>query len=339
MPQVIKSRDPFNRLVFEGEVKISNRIKSLGDDEDNALGSEEEKIPREEYDEEKLISLREHYKREGVEYAEKIKAMADERLASAEKEAEALISKARIEAGETLSSAEANKKEILENARMEGYKAGYDAGNAKGGEDGYAQGLKRCEESLKELKAALENLEKAKADIFEENRGAIFDLAQSTAEKITATVFNQKDKAALKKMIAEAAKSFRGAKTIKVTLAAEDLSENVETDLETLEKCFPQSTRVEFEVLGDAESGTLIMESDSEILDAGISTQLKMIEELGRGKFREKDPDPEQQTKPLPDKPKRSSRKRSAETVSEEAPAQPPEAADGSPAEEAISEE
>ena len=39
-------------------------------------------------------------------------------------------------------------------------------------------------------------------------------------------------------------------------------------------------------VLKDAPSGTVIIDNGSEITDAGIQTQLKMIEELGRGKYR-----------------------------------------------------
>ena len=32
-----------------------------------------------------------------------------------------------------------------------------------------------------------------------------------------------------------------------------------------------------------------MLETESEILDAGVSTQLKMIEELGSGKYRDKE--------------------------------------------------
>ena len=39
-------------------------------------------------------------------------------------------------------------------------------------------------------------------------------------------------------------------------------------------------------MLRDAPSGTVIIDNGSEITDAGIMTQLKMIEELGKGKYR-----------------------------------------------------
>ena len=39
------------------------------------------------------------------------------------------------------------------------------------------------------------------------------------------------------------------------------------------------------ELLPDAEPGTVIIESGGDITDAGIQTQLRMIQELGEGKF------------------------------------------------------
>ena len=44
---------------------------------------------------------------------------------------------------------------------------------------------------------------------------------------------------------------------------------------------------VEVELLPDAEPGTVIVDNGSEITDAGINTQLRMIQELGSGRFRE----------------------------------------------------
>ena len=65
----------------------------------------------------------------------------------------------------------------------------------------------------------------------------------------------------------------------------------MEADFQIYEKCFAPTTNVEFEVV-DGESGTLMLENETEIFDAGVSTQLKMIEELGRGKYREKEEEP-----------------------------------------------
>ena len=54
------------------------------------------------------------------------------------------------------------------------------------------------------------------------------------------------------------------------------------------------------ELLPEAEPGTVIVDNGSEIVDAGIQTQLRMIQELGSGKFRapakkKKSPEPEEE--------------------------------------------
>ena len=57
-------------------------------------------------------------------------------------------------------------------------------------------------------------------------------------------------------------------------------------DTDYFKKLFTNVKNVEVEVLKDAPGGTVIIDNGSEITDAGIQTQLKMIEELGRGKYR-----------------------------------------------------
>ena len=199
---------------------------------------------------------------------------------------------------EKLRAMEADTAQALAKAKQEGYDVGYGDGLKKGTDDGYVQGLKKCKETLLDLKSICDSVEKEKAALMAEKRRGIFDMAMSIAEKITMTVFRQRDKQALEKMITEAAKEFRSAKSVRVSLSKLDLSEDIEADFKILKKCFSDTTQVEFEVLDDAESGTLLVESDSEILDAGVSTQLRMIEELGRGKFRDKEPDAVEAEKP-----------------------------------------
>lgn len=235
--------------------------------------------------------LREHYRREGEEQAQSIKRKAEIELAKAKEEADHIRMAADKERVELLRKMEADSANALEKAKKEGYDIGYGDGLQKGTDDGYVQGLKKCKETLLDLKGICESVEKEKAALMAENRRGIFDMAMSIAEKITMTVFRQRDKQALEKMISEAAKEFRSAKSVRVSLSKLDLSEDVEADLRILEKCFSDTVQVEFEVLEDAERGTLLVETDSEILDAGVSTQLRMIEELGRGKFRAKEPD------------------------------------------------
>ena len=287
--------------VEDGQPRRGNREADFELDFDDELSEtgepkekEKEKDPEPErptIDLRELEELREHYKREGEEQAQSLKRKAEIELARAKEDAEKIRQQAENQRLEKLRAMEADTAKALEKAKKDGFEIGYNEGVQKGTDDGYVQGLKKCKDTLLDLKNLCEDVEKEKAALMAENRRSVFDMAMSVAEKITATVFNQKDKQVLEKMIAEAAKEFRSAKSVRVTLSRLDLSEDVDADLKILEKCFSDTVNVEFEVLEDAERGTLLMETDSEILDAGVSTQLRMIEELGKGKFRDREPD------------------------------------------------
>ena len=228
---------------------------------------------------------------DGEQYAEEMRVKTGIEIAHAKAEAEKMLEEAEMKASGILASAEDRVRAAEEEARNRGYEEGYREGSGKGTEDGYTQAVKEARAALQELQNLCVTIEKEKNEIMAENRRAIFDLSMGIAQKITMAVLNQKDKSVLQKMITNAAKEFRKAKRVKVTLSRYDLSEDVETDLKTFERCFLPSTEVEFEVLEDGEKGTLQIETDTEILDAGVSTQLRMIEELGSGKYRDKEPE------------------------------------------------
>ena len=316
MPHLIKGS--LKQIIVDGDVPISNRIHRSRPQEDedghrrsgnreadfeldfdeefSETGEPKEPEPEPEperptIDLHELEELREHYRREGEEQAQSIKRKAEIELARAKEDADKIRQQAENQRLDKLRALDADAAKAMEKARKDGFEIGYNEGVQKGTDDGYVQGLKKCKETLLDLKNLCEGVEKEKAALMAENRRGIFDMAMSVAEKITMTVFTQKDKQALEKMIAEAAREFRSAKSVRVTLSKLDLSEDVEADLKILEKCFSDTVQVEFEVLEDAEKGTLLVETDSEILDAGVSTQLRMIEELGKGKFRDREPE------------------------------------------------
>ena len=299
-------------IIVDGDKPISNRIhknvrhgsdlnaesmKGAGADfvvdmEDIDPEPEQPKEQQPTIDLRELEELRDHYKREGEEYAQSLKRKAELELAKAREDAENIRTVAENQRLEKLRALEADNEKALEKARKTAFEAGYNEGMQKGTDDGYAEGLNKCRDTLADLKSICDSVEQEKAALMAENRRGIFDIAIAVAEKITMTVFEQKDKRALEKMITEAAKEFRSAKSVRVSLSKLDLGEDVEADLKVLEKCFSSTVNVEFEVL-DTDRGTLLLETDSEILDVGVSTQLKMIEELGKGKFRDKEPEAE----------------------------------------------
>lgn len=342
MAEIIKGSSPANTIVVDGDVKISNEIRKKRsplpevsteggeNDSENRDGetADAPESPSEDIitiTQQELDAIRAQYRMDGQQYEAETRIKCNMELAEAREEAEKILTEAKGESEKLLSEIESKTEKAVEDGRAQGYNMGYRDGQQKGEEDGYVQGLKKCRETLLDLKKLCEDIEKERNELMAENRRAIFDLSMEIAQKITMTMLSQKDKSALQRMITAAAKQFRNAKSIKVTLSKLDLSEDVEADFKLFEKCFSPTAQVEFEVLDGAEKGTLMLETESEILDAGVSTQLKMIEELGSGKYRDKEVEREIDTEALEDTvkeavketPKKTSKKAVKEPVDE----------------------
>lgn len=319
MFEVIKGNRPIN---IEGDIKIGvdtkkAKEKKTPEETTEAEASETktdiEQAKSKEDDnlismtQEELDAIRAQYRMDGELYYEEMRKKANIELAETKVQADKIVEDAEKRSRELLDNANEKVTRAAEEGRKSGYDEGYQLGFGKGNEDGYTQSVKECRSVIHELQELCSNIDKEKNELMAENRRAIFDLSMTIAQKITMSMLNQKDKGVLQRMITNAAKEFRKAKRVKVTVSKLDLSEEVETDLNTFKKCFSPGTEVDFEVLEDGEKGTLQVETDSEILDAGVSTQLKMIEELGSGKYREKDSDQTAENKSEDDAPKEES--------------------------------
>lgn len=234
----------------------STAPKAAGNEVQNRRASDEE-----------IERIKQFYQQEG----EKALAMAKQR-------AQQILSDTEKQAEEYAIQAKAQAQAIFEKSRNDGF--------AKGHEDGYAAGLDKCREMLSELKRASEQINSEKQELFDSYEVEIFDTVMEIVNKITLNSLGQKDKALVKKTIKEAGKAFRNSEYVKLTLSKTDVSEEMAADADYFKKLFTNVKTVEVEVLKDAPSGTVIIDNGSEITDAGIQTQLKMIEELGRGKYR-----------------------------------------------------
>ena len=238
-----------------------------------------------------LEQLREECDRQCLERIAKAEEVAAAITANAEKKAKAVTDAAEKAAKQMTDSLEAECAVAREEAR----RLGYADGNAAGEESGYAAGEQRgydvCKETLTELCAMLTAIPREKEQIFKEHEAKLFDLIFTICNKVTAKSLTQKDKSVIANMLKEAAKGFRNSNYIKVSLSKHDIDESANVDLEDLAQIFGDAQQVEFEVLKDAPKGTLILDNGSEITDAGIDTQLKMIKSLGEGKFKNKEAD------------------------------------------------
>lgn len=248
------------------------------EDDIEYIREEDAKIEREKLIEE-YEQLRQKYERESEEYILRAKEKASE-----------IYEKTREIAHRTVDEAKAECEVLKKEAADEGMKQGYDDGYKKGYDEGYVNALKKCKDTLLELKQLSEEVVAHKAQTYLDYEHALFDVIFDIAQKITLDSLKQKDKAVIMKMLKEAGKRFRGSKNVKITLSGLDISDVSEVDEAILEEVFKGGSNIEFEILHDAPSGTLIIDNGTEITDAGVMTQLKMIEQLGKGRYREKAP-------------------------------------------------
>lgn len=218
--------------------------------------------------ERELAQLKEQYIEQGKQVIVEAKRRADNIAAAAEEKA------AQITA-----DAEQNRDSVFIKARAEGF------------EQGRTEGVDVCvragQDILDEAKKFSKSIVDEKADLFAGYEKEIFDTIMTIANKVTLESMAVKDGTAAKKLIKKAAKEFSRAETIRITLDKNGATEQLAGDYEYLKELCGGVQHVEVELLPDAEQGTVIVDNGSEIIDAGINTQLRMIQELGSGRFRE----------------------------------------------------
>lgn len=203
-------------------------------------------------------------------------------ILEAKRRAEGIVQNAEQQASEIVSDAEHNRDDVFIKARAEGYE--------QGKKDGVAACIKAGQGILDEAREFSERINDQKTELFERYEKEIYETVMEIANKVTLGSMSVKDGTAAKKLIKKAAKEFRNAQLIRITLNENSATTELAGDYEYLKELCPDAGHVEVELLKDAEVGTVIVDNGEEITDAGIMTQLKMIKEIGDGKFRSNTP-------------------------------------------------
>lgn len=206
--------------------------------------------------------------------------------------AESIVSAANDNASQIISDAEANRDSVFIRAKSEGFEQGQ--------KDGREACLAAGRDILEEARSYAERINSEKEQLFADYEKEIYDTVIAIAKKVTLDSITSKDSAAVKRLIKKAAKEFRNSERIKITLSENGANEELTADYEYLKELCGGIQYVDVELLPEAEPGTVIVDNGSEIVDAGIQTQLRMIQELGSGKFRapakkKKSPEPEEE--------------------------------------------
>ena len=250
----------------------------------NAMSSREAKAERErlvaEYE-----AIRDKYEKESEDFVLRAREKATEIYEKTKELAQQTVLDAQKEAEQIKKQAE----EDIRRQAEEGRKQGFEEGEKKGYDEGYVKALRKCKETLLELKSLSEQVTADKSELMMQYERQLFDTIFDICQRITLGVLGQKEKGLITRMIREAGKKYRASKNIKITLSKLDVSEEAEIDEQLLKDVFKNCDNVEIELLEDAPAGTLMIDDGTEITDAGIQTQLKMVEQLGKGKYRDRD--------------------------------------------------
>ena len=234
----------------------------------------------------------EQQKKELEELKERCVQQGKDIILEAKNRAESIIRTANHNASRIVSAGKANRDSVYIKAKAEGFE--------QGTRDGREACLAAGRDILDEAKSYADRINSEKEQLFADYEKEIYDTVMQIAKKVTLDSITSKDSAAVKRLIKKAAKEFRNCERIKITLNDNGANEELTGDYEYLKELCGGIPNVEVELLPEADPGTVIVDNGSEIVDAGIMTQLRMIQELGDGKFREPKPT-RKKKKPAPE--------------------------------------
>lgn len=276
-----------NSVCFSGGVDISNSIempKTVGAGEAKSHDPEQDARQEKQRREQQIKELaqREQELEQERRSIEEMKARCVEQgkqvILEAKRRAEAIVAAANDNAAQIISDAEANRDSVYIKAKAEGFE--------QGKKDGKNACLAAGRDILDEAKRYADKINSEKEQLFADYEKDIYDTIIAIAKKVTLDSITSKDSAAVKRLIKKAAKEFRNSERIKITLNENGANEELVSDYEYLKELCGGIRYVDVELLPEAEPGTVIVDNGSEIIDAGIQTQLQMIQELGSGRFK-----------------------------------------------------
>jgi len=196
-------------------------------------------------------------------------------LKQAQEDADQILKNAYIKAKAINDEAEAESYKIYERsfktARTEGYSAGYSLGMAKA-QDACKKELKQ---TVCELKAVSESLERQIEDFIKGSRTAILDVASEIARKIVGDNFTLGEEV-FYDMFEKVVKAIPQAERLILTVSGNDYP-IIARDPEKLVKLAQGFENVEIRYDETAAPGSMLIESSLVMLDASLDRQIDLI--------------------------------------------------------------
>ncbi len=158
-------------------------------------------------------------------------------------------------------------REMYESAREEGCLKGY--------EEGQAQAFAQNEQTLAQITALLQEIDRGKDALLMQYEQSMLDLALDIARKVVGTQLMENDEAFLN-IFRRAAEGLRATKAVRLQVSRHE-ARIVTASSDYLKSLVSGAERLDIEVLEDKEPGTCILETEDVLIDASADRQLEKL--------------------------------------------------------------
>jgi flagellar assembly protein FliH len=207
--------------------------------------------------------------------------LAKEMIERAKQVQKEVLSKTREDIEKMLKAAEKKAKDLEEEYRIKGYEDGYKAGY----EEGYKKGEKEAKALIEEAKALKEEILEEKRRLYKEAESEMVNVILEAVEKIVGRHVEE-DKDLILTLIKKGMENYNAFDKVTVRVSEEDY-----------EHCLKNKDKIlkEIELLDDINivkdlslrRGDCIIETNSGVVNSGVTTQLKTLKNLFVGVLNE----------------------------------------------------
>ena len=262
-------------------VTIDNTVYLPGEDKETGEVISAEEMRKREEERIAAEKAAEEYRIKG-EVESRLKVALAERSAALEKERAKIIEDAKKQAANITADTKAATMTVMEKAQQEcvilkeqAKKEGFDEGFSQG----KAEAIEKYNRYIDAAGKLLSEINSRKEAYYISNETELKETVFEMVKKIIHSELASNPEV-IENIVSDAAKNFRNSDYLKITLAEEEITEKFRTDKKLLSDVIPYISEIELEFDSDAEEGTIILDNGSEIVDAGIPTQLEFLKEI-----------------------------------------------------------
>lgn len=203
------------------------------------------------------------------------RVQADEILAQARKDGEALLAELREQASQ-------EAEEALAAAREEGFRQGYADGMTKAQLESKTALDEQMHSQAEQIKDFLEKISQQREDLIDQTQGELCELSMAIAEKVI-HVSLKSSREVILRMIQKATERLKRREWVHIYVGGWDSKQLAQITPSLMTSLAGLSDHIKIIPMANDESGTCIIEMPDEIIDASASTQLDNLRDILRG--------------------------------------------------------